>query len=140
MPVLGGIRTTCENLSAGAFLVGFEVIEKEIGEFPRTGIKGGLIAPTVAGDEDVGGDIGDFGDGLETEERVGFGGSFGEFSAVDRFDDGSGVFEFDAFADAVAAFDPAGVDEPDVDLVVLHFFGEEFGVAGGVEAGKVVSG
>ena len=43
------------------------------------------------------------------------------------------MLELDAFSRTISAFDPASVNEPYVDLMILHFLGEELGVAGRVK-------
>ena len=57
-------------------------------------------------------------------------------AAINGVHDGSGILELDAGAYTVSTAGPTGVDEPDVDLVVLHLLGEELGVAGGVHDQK----
>ena len=47
---------------------------------------------------------------------------------MDGVDDGAGVFEADAFADAVTAAGPAGVDQPDAGLVLLHLLRQQLGI------------
>ena len=129
---LGRFGAATNDLGAGPFFVVPEVGEKEVGEFAGALVKGVLIVPAVTRDEDIRRDFGNPGDGFEAKNGIGFRGGLGEFAVVDALDDGAGIFELNALADAVTSLDPAGVDEPDIDLVVLHFLGEELGVARGV--------
>jgi len=57
----------------------------------------------------------------------------GELSGMDSIDDSARVFEWAALARAELAARPARVDEPAVDLMFGHAFGEHFGVAAWVE-------
>ena len=74
------------------------------------------------------GTFGTLGDDIEAEDRIAFGLGFRERAVVDRVDDGAGVFEADALADAVAAAAPAGVHEPDARVVLPHLLREQLGV------------
>ena len=123
-----GFRRRGLHLGARAGGVGLEVLVEEAGELFRGGVVGGFVGPGVARDEDFRRHAGTLGDDVEAEDRIALGLGVRERAGVDRVDDGAGVFEPDALADAVAAAAPAGVHEPDARVVLAHLRGEQLGV------------
>ena len=126
------LRRSCADVRAGFVGVLGKVVVEHVHQFVGLCGVGGFVLPALFGTEDVIRYAAAFGDDGEAEARVGFARRVGEFTAVDGVQYGARVFEFDAFAGAVGATCPAGVDEPDVDVVFFDFFGEQFGVFGGM--------
>src|SRR5262245_12811675 len=104
-------RRRCPHLGAGAALVLLAVVDKQLGELLRRGIVGRLVAPGIAWPEDLRRHIRGRGHHVEAEHWVTLRLRVAESAAVDRVEDGAGMGELDAFADAVAAAAPAGVDQ-----------------------------
>ena len=123
-----GFRRGGLHLGAYAGGVGLEVFVEETGKLFRGGLVGGLVGPRIAGDEDLRRHPGTLGGDLEPEHWIALGLGFRKRAVVDRVDNGTCVFETDAFADAGAAAAPAGVHEPDTRVVLAHLLGEQFGV------------
>ena len=113
-----------------AGLVGIlgEVVVEHVHQLVGLGGVGGFILPAVCGVQDFIRHAAASGDDGEAEAGVGFSGRFGQFAAVDGVQYGAGVFELDALAHAICATRPAGIHEPDVDIVALDFFSKQLGI------------
>lgn len=122
--------------AAGADVVGEVVLgvvlAEELGELGALGVVGVLVGPDVAWVEDLVGDAGDEGWHVEAEDGVLDGVGFLEDAVEDGGDHGSGVGERETLAAfSGGAAGPAGVDEPDVGVVLLYAVCEHLGVFGG---------
>ena len=69
---------------------------------------------------------------MQTEDRIGFGRSCPQRARVDRVDDRAGLAELHPLPDSRRPAGPAGVDQPDARLVLLHLLGEQLGVLAGM--------
>lgn len=121
------------DLGRDVGLVLLEGLVEHATELLDLGLEGGLVGPGLGGVEDLGGNTGDrLGDGeVEDGELLVLG--LGERTIVDGVDNSTGVLEGAAAASAELAASPSGVDEPAVDLVLVHALGKHLGVAAGVE-------
>lgn len=89
--------------------------------------------------EDLGRDTVDgSGDG-EVEDWEVFKLALCERSIVDSIDDSSGVLERTSFAGTELSTSPTSVDQPTVDIVLLHSLGKHLGVSTGVENNEGLS-
>lgn len=126
----------------GSSLVGvlLEVLveqDSKLGDLVLEGSGGG---PALLGVEELAGDTGaGSGDG-QVEGSVGLVLGLGELAVVDGVQDGTGVLERATLAaSGGTGANPAGVQEPGVDLVLLDLLGQHVGVAHGVKSQEGLS-
>lgn len=110
-----------------------EVLFELFGELLESLVVVVLVFPGVSGVEDLRVDSGGLlGDGeVENGEVLVL--DVLKFARVNRVQNGSGHLQAHSLAVTVFTARPASVDEPDVGIMLLHFFGEHVGVESGVE-------
>ena len=127
-------RRTGSDEGLALFCVGevLEILDEERSQLVGALLVGFLVGPCVLGVQQT---IVETVDVLRNEqvERFHEGGfAVHEFVVEDGRDDGTGIFQREAFAHAVAAAGPAGVHEVGGGVVLGEFLGELLGVFGRV--------
>ena len=116
------------HLGARTCGVGLEVLVEQPSELFRGSIVRSFVGPAFARPQNFRRHAGALNDDLETEYWIARGFRLRESAAVNSVDDRACVFEADAFAGAVSAAGPPGVDQPDARLVLSHLFRKQLGV------------
>ena len=126
----------------GSSLVGvlLEVLVEEDSKLGDLVLEGSGGGPALLGVEELAGDTGAGGGDGQVEGSVGLVLGLGELAVVDGVQDGTGVLERATLAaSGGTGADPAGVQEPGVDLVLLDLLGQHVGVAHGVKSQEGLS-
>src|SRR5256714_7385342 len=116
------------HLGARACGVRLEILFEQSGEFLRGCIVSRFVSPAFARTQDFRRHARALDNNVETEYWIALSFCGGERAAVNGVNDGARVFEADAFAGAISAAGPTGVDEPNARLVVAHLLGKQLGV------------
>lgn len=119
------------DVGGSAGLVVLEVLDEQFREVPGLlGILGG-IAPGLAGLKNIGVDVRAFGGDEHAKNRIGLERHLIESAREGGADEAARDGERETFADAVGAAGPAGVDEPDLGVVIADALFEELRVLDG---------
>lgn len=129
-----------KDIRGGLVRVLLEVLVEETSKLGDLFLEGGGGGPALLGVEELAGDTGTRGGDGQVEGSVGLVLGLGELAVVDGVQDGAGVLERATLATGGgASADPSGVEEPGVDLVLLHLLGEHVSVAHGVQSQEGLS-
>lgn len=126
----------------GSSLVGvlLEVLVEEDSKLGDLVLEGSGGGPALLGVEELAGDTGAGGGDGQVEGSVGLVLGLGELAVVDGVQNGTGVLERATLAaSGGTGANPAGVQEPGVDLVLLDLLGQHVRVAHGVKSQEGLS-
>jgi hypothetical protein len=123
------LRTSQPHFVANVLLIQSKRLLEHASQFPQFFLERLLVRPRQRGVEQVPRDTIKASRYRQTKDGECFKLGFGELTRVYGIDDAAGEFERAALAVAVFSTSPASVDEPAVDLVLGHAFGEHLGVA-----------